>query len=155
MFPKIHIYLDQHQFTFENQKNEVFTLKTVVYITQVKGRWMVLGFDHWENKPPEVSVINLFENHTPLPTELNKIGLLSMFLEYGIGKSIQSSIIPVLRPIVILHGINNFSDILSGYEKSFFGNVVISASASKVILDSGTTIGKRNVDFNKSISFSK
>lgn len=51
MFPKIHIYLDPHQFTFENQKNEVFTLKTVVYIAQVKGSWRLLGLDHWENPP--------------------------------------------------------------------------------------------------------
>lgn len=58
-----------------------------------------------------------------------------MFLEYGIGKSLQSSIIPILRPNVILHEINSFSDILNGYEKSFFGNVVISAGARKVILN--------------------
>ena len=58
------------------------------------------------------------------------MGLLQMFLEYGMGKLRSNTIIPSLRPIVILHGINH-SDILDGYEKAIFGIAVISVWCSK------------------------
>jgi hypothetical protein len=147
MFPKIHIYLDPHQFIFENPKNEVFTLKTVFYITQVKGSWYLVGFEPCENEPTEVLTVALFENNISLPNELNKMRLLSMLLEYGISKCFAGAIFPTLRPIVTLHGINNFSEILVGYEKEIFGMAVISAGARKVVLDTGITIAKTKLQF--------
>jgi hypothetical protein len=153
-FPKIHVYLDPHQFTFESPKNEVLTLKTVLYIAQEKGSWTVVGIDHWENGPTEVLAVNLFENDISLPNELNKMSLLSFLLEYGIAKCVSSTIIPSMRPIIILHGINNFSEILGGYEKAVFGMAALSTVARKVVLDTGITIAEQNDNFNNPLVFS-
>lgn len=137
MFPTIHIHLDPRQITFEPSKGEPFTLKTVVHVAKEKGRWLLagVGVDTWENRPPEVVAVYLFDHSHALPEEINKLELLQGFMAYGIGKCLGSSILPVLRPTVILHGIDRFRDIFIGFERGIFYNVTEIAGARSVLFD--------------------
>ncbi len=85
----IHIDVHPQEFTFRNPKSDCFELKTVLHLFQKKGQWKVGAIGTWEDRPPNVLSVRLFENDDELPDAINKQELLTLFITYGIGKSLQ------------------------------------------------------------------
>lgn len=81
---------------------------------------------------PGTILIGVFDPKSELPSYPDKFPMLQMIFEYGIGKMFERRYFPMLKPIMIVRGIDSLKDIFFGYQRSLIHTAMIKANAQAV-----------------------
>ncbi|HNB53567.1 MAG TPA: hypothetical protein PK530_16575, partial [Anaerolineales bacterium] len=111
------VHPKQFVFTCAKDKFEL-SIPTFVYIDNSLEKSYLLGIgEEWPNDQPlkpEVYRIDIFEYKQPLPpkTTFSRYDLLEAIIAYGIGKTLEKTFYPVLRPIVFILDADQLNGVL-------------------------------------------
>jgi hypothetical protein len=113
------IIVDAHpsSFTFTRPtKNFNLFVDTFIYMAKSDSRWQPIAIG--EEIPseyradPNICRVDLFDLDWQRPTSdtFDKDDLIEIFFEYGIGRCFEMSLLPELRPVVLILGVDRFRD---------------------------------------------
>ena len=130
LIPEITINVSPENFKFICEDQQI-VLDTCVCLTyDENGKYQFVSIGERSNIADSVFV-RLFENQ-PLDPSIERFDLITGFMEYGIGKMLESFWHPVLKPLVILRGAEGFQMYFSGYHKFFLEAMALAGGARGV-----------------------
>jgi hypothetical protein len=130
--PEITIEVNPEFFTFSHgmQTIKVDTLVTV--LNNEKQEIIAIG----ENRTGSgIITIALFRANQNLPQGIDKLDLLTAFFDYALGKLFENKRVPVLRPLMIFHGVQSLEQILCGYHLSLLKSAALNGGARGIRFD--------------------
>lgn len=117
------------------------SIHTFLIMTKFDKTWVPVSIGkevQMEKIPadPNICRIDLFAVEHPIPSEIfKKQNPISIFIEYGIGKCFEKSmLLPLQRPTVYFLGIDRFRDHLEN-SKEVFQKALKAARVGKVLFD--------------------
>ena len=78
---------------------------------------------------PGTILIGVFDIKSELPFPGDKFPFLQMLFEYGIGKMFEQQRLPMLKPLIIIRGVDSLREILGGYQYALIATAFIKAKA--------------------------
>ena len=81
---------------------------------------------------PNTFLVGVFDPKSEIPSYPDKFPFLQMIFEYGIGKMFEKRRIPILKPIIIVHGIESLKGIFFGYQHALIATAFMKANAYTV-----------------------
>jgi len=117
------------------------SIHTFLYMTKFDKTWVPVSIGKevpMEKLPadPNICRIDLFDVDHPIPSRIfNKQNPINIFIEYGIGKCFEKSLLlPLNRPAVYFLGTDRFRDQFEN-PKEIFQKALKTARAGKVVFD--------------------
>jgi hypothetical protein len=126
----VEIYPEFFTFSYESQTIRVDTLVAVT--TDDKRKVIAIGGNR---HGPDDLPIALFSAIQDLPQDIDKLDLLTTFFEFSIGKLFANKKLPVLRPMMIFHGVQHLEKILCGYHLSIIKLAALNGGARGIRFD--------------------
>ncbi len=134
-FPKGDIIVTPNLITF-NFKRGSESIEPVIYLKVDETGARPIAIGAAQGVDSSAIKVHLFESQNLLIPPPDKFNLLANFLEYGIVKIyLSKNLIPSLRPVIHLHGIDNFEPIFHGYQREIFSRALMKAGAKMVIIE--------------------
>jgi hypothetical protein len=81
------------------------------------------------------TLVSIFNSEMPDSLEMDKMALLQMLIEYGIGKTLEKQRFPGLRPRIIFRGHEKLRTILCGYQRGILGIAGMRGGAREVYFE--------------------
>ncbi len=125
--PKIQLDISLDVFTFK--KNGLSkSFRTYIHVSGDK-KPRVVSVGEEPLRPFESIKVDLFDKNAP--TEIDKYDCLSAFLKYCIAE--MSSKYAMIRPTIVVSGINELNPVLNGYEQKVLMTTLGDAGAALVL----------------------
>ncbi|MCW7755430.1 hypothetical protein OOT00_15745 [Desulfobotulus sp. H1] len=125
--PKIELDITIDSFTFrKNGKKKTFN--TYIYVSKEK-KPRVISVGEEPFKSSEATKVDLFSVGN-VETQNDKYDCLMSFLMHCISE--MSSKHPMIRPTIVVGGINELNPVLNGYQRKFMMNLLTTAGAIDV-----------------------
>jgi hypothetical protein len=124
--PEISVEVNPESFTFSYQNRTIRVATLVTVAIEDKRKIIAVGENLQE---PTVLTIPLFNSDQELSRDIDKLDLLTAFFAFSIGKIFKEKKLPVLRPLMIFHGVQQLEKILCGYHTSLLKEAVINGGA--------------------------
>lgn len=138
---RIVVRVHPKQFVFTCAKdNFELSIPTFVYIDNSLEKSYLLGIgEEWpKDQPirPEAYRVDIFEDKQPLPpkTSFSRNDLLEAIFAYGVGKTLEKSFWPVLRPILFILDADQLKEVFSNPRDKLL-TAAKGAGAIEVIFD--------------------
>jgi hypothetical protein len=81
---------------------------------------------------PNTVLVGVFDPKSEIPSYPDKFPFLQMIFEYGIGKMFEKQHLPMLKPIMIVRGIDSLKEVFFGYQHALIYTALIKAHAQTV-----------------------